>query len=48
MKKMSGGEFLVTLKDTNLSEIILKIKSLLRADMDINDTVKRKNWQFTL
>ena len=34
---MSGGRFLISLKQVLCSEDILKMKSLLRADCDIDD-----------
>ena len=37
---MSGGRFLVGLKDTICSEKILKIKCLLKEDIDINEEIK--------
>ena len=37
---MSGGRFLVSLKDVECSEKILKIKSLLREGIDIDEDVK--------
>ena len=37
---MSGGRFLVSLKYTNCSEKIIKIKSLLKAGIDIDDSVR--------
>ena len=37
--QMSGGQILIGLKDANLSEKIIKIKSLLKEGMDINDSV---------
>ena len=37
---MSGGCFLISLKDTICSEKILKIKSLLKEDTDINEEIK--------
>jgi hypothetical protein len=39
-RQMSGGRFLVSLKDVVTSEKILKIKSLLREGFDINEEVK--------
>ena len=39
-RQMSGGRFLVGLKDANLSEIIIKIKSLLKEGMNIDNSVK--------
>ena len=39
-RQMSGGRFLVSLKDVEYSEKILKIKSLLREGFDINEDVK--------
>ena len=39
-RQMSGGRFLVGLKDITCSEKILKIKSLLKEGFDINDSVK--------
>ena len=39
-RQMSGGRFLVSLKDVDLSEKILKIKSLLKEGFDIDDDVK--------
>ena len=41
-RQMSGGRFLVSLKDTICSEKILKIKSLLKAGCDIDDSVKEE------
>ena len=37
---MSGGRFLVGLKDTICSEKILKIKCLLKEDIDIDEEIK--------
>ena len=37
---MSGGRFLVSLKDVLISEKILKIKSLIKAGFDVDDKVK--------
>ena len=37
---MSGGSFLVSLKNITLSEIILKIKSLVKEGIKIDKTVK--------
>ena len=37
---MGGGRLLVGLKDTICSEKILKIKSLLKEDVDIDEEVK--------
>ena len=37
---MSGGHFLVALKDTTCSEKILKIKCLLIKDIDIDEEIK--------
>ena len=39
-RQMSGGRFLVSLKDVVLSDKILKIKSLLKEGFDIDDDVK--------
>jgi hypothetical protein len=39
-RQMSGGRFLVSLKDVNTSEKILKIKSLVQEGVDIDDSVK--------
>ena len=39
-RQMSGGRFLVGLKDTIYSERILKIKSLLKEDIDIDEDVR--------
>ena len=39
-RQMNGGRFLVSLKDVECSEKILKIKSLLREGFDINENVK--------
>jgi len=39
-RQMSGGRFLVGLKDVSSSEKILKIKSLVKEGFDINDSVK--------
>ena len=39
-RQMSGGRFLVSLKDVTLSEKILKIKSLIREGFDIDEEVK--------
>ena len=36
-RQMSGGRFLVSLKDVNCSEKILKIKSLLKSNCDLKD-----------
>ena len=40
---MNGGRFLVGLKDANISENIIKIKSLLKEGMNIDDTVKERD-----
>ena len=37
---MSGGRFLVSLKDIICSEKILKIKFLLKEDIDIDEEIK--------
>ena len=37
---MSGGRFLVGLKDVTSSEKIIKIKSLLKEEIDIDNNVK--------
>ena len=39
---MSGGRFLVSLKDTEVSEKILKIMSLIREGIDIDETIKEE------
>ena len=39
-RQMSGGRFLVGPKDANLSEKIIKIKSLLKEGMNIDNSVK--------
>ena len=39
-RQMSGGRFLVGLKDTICSEKILKIKCLLKEDIDIDEEIK--------
>jgi hypothetical protein len=39
-RQMSGGRFLVSLKDVRTSEKILKIKSLVKEGFDIDETVK--------
>ena len=39
-RQMSGGRFLVSLKDTLCSEKILKIKSLLKVGVDVDENVK--------
>ena len=39
-RQMSGGRFLVSLKDVNCSEKILKIKSLMKEGIDINQNVQ--------
>ena len=39
-RQMSGGHFLVALKDTTCSEKILKIKCLLIKDIDIDEEIK--------
>ena len=39
-RQMSGGRFLVGLKDANLSEKIIKIKSLLKEGKNIDNSVK--------
>ena len=39
-RQMSGGRFLVGLKDTIISEKIIKIKSLLKEGIDIDEEVK--------
>ena len=41
-RQMSGGRFLVSLKDTVHSEKILKIKSLLKAGCDLDDSVREE------
>ena len=38
--KVNGGRFLVGLKDTVYSEKILKIKSLMKEGIDIDEDVK--------
>jgi hypothetical protein len=42
-RQMSGGRFLVCLKDVQISEKILKIQSLVKEGFDINDSVKVTN-----
>lgn len=42
-RQMSGGRFLVSLKDVKCSEKILKIKSLLKEQLDINQNFEDKN-----
>ena len=39
-RQMSGGRFLVSLKDVLCSEKIIKVKSLVQEGFDIDDTVK--------
>ena len=39
-RQMSGGRFLVGLKDVTWSERILKIKSLVKENIDIKDDIK--------
>ena len=39
-RQMSGGRFLVSLKDTEVSEKILKIMSLIKEGIDIDESVK--------
>ena len=39
-RQMSGGRFLVSLKDVQISEKIIKIKSLIKEGCDIDDSVK--------
>ena len=39
-RQMSGGRFLVGLKDTICSEKFLKIKCLLKEDIDIDEEIK--------
>ena len=39
-RQMTGGRFLVALKDTICSEKILKIKCLLKNDIDIDEEIK--------
>ena len=39
-RQMSGGRFLVGLKDTICSENFLKIKCLLKEDVDIDEEIK--------
>ena len=39
-RQMSGGRFLVGLKDVYCSEKIIKIQSLIREGFDIDDSVK--------
>ena len=39
-RQMSGGRFLVGLKDTIISEKIIKIKSLLKEGIDVDEEVK--------
>jgi len=41
-RQMSGGRFLISAKDVNNSEKILKIKSLVREGFDIEDSIKIK------
>ena len=41
-RQMSGGRFLVSLKDTEVSEKILKIMSLIKEGIDIDDNVKEE------
>ena len=40
-RQMSGGRFLVSLNDTNCSEKIIKIKSLLKEGIDIDESVRK-------
>lgn len=40
---MSGGRFLVSLKDIQISEKIVKIKSLVKEEIDIDDSIKENN-----
>ena len=42
-RQMSGGRFLVGLKEIQCSEKILKIQSLVREGFDINESVKEKD-----
>ena len=39
-RQMSGGRFLVGLKDATVSEKIIKMKSLLKEGIDIDENVK--------
>ena len=39
-RQMSGGRFLVSLRDIHVSEKIVKIKSLVQEGFDINDNIK--------
>ena len=39
-RQMSGGRFLVSLKDTTCSEKIIKMKSLLKVGVDIDESVR--------
>ena len=41
-RQMSGGRFLVSLKDTEVSEKILKIMSLIKEGIDIDESVKEE------
>ena len=41
-RQMSGGRFLVSLKDTEISEKIIKIMSLVKVGCDIDETVKEE------
>ena len=47
-RQMSGGRFLFSLKDTNCSEKIIKIKSLLKAGIDIDESVRTDTNQASL
>ena len=47
-RQMSGGRFLVSLKDTTCSEKILKIKSLLKAGVDLDESVRTDTNQASL
>ena len=42
-RQMSGGWFLIGLKDATLSEKIIKIKNLLKDRIDIDGNVKTRN-----
>lgn len=47
-RQMSGGRFLVSLKDVNRSEKILKIKSLMKEGLDISQNSSPTMTQLTL
>ena len=44
-RQMSGGRFLVSLKDISTSEKILKMKSILKEDLGIEDGIREQENQ---